>query len=132
MSSDFKCSYMARSSLAYIPNFSVKFSFQLIYTDYANWAYFDKKSHLNLLLWNRWTKLKQIWQGWSLGGSLSILCPTAPPPFKMAAVTKNRNFFSCQFPLYFKSKWTQILTAMSSLTYILGFSGRFFQPVYSV
>ena len=22
------------------------------------------------------------------------------PPFKMAAVTKNRNFFSCQFPLY--------------------------------
>jgi hypothetical protein len=29
----------------------------------------------------------------------------------MAAVTKNRNFFSCQFPLYYKSKWTQILTA---------------------
>ena len=32
-------------------------------------------------------------------------------PFKMAAVTKNRNFFSCQFPLYYKSKLTQILTA---------------------
>jgi hypothetical protein len=29
----------------------------------------------------------------------------------MAAVTKNRNFFSCQFPLYYKSKLTQILTA---------------------
>ena len=25
----------------------------------------------------------------------------------MAAVTKNRNFFSCQFQLYYKSKWTQ-------------------------
>jgi hypothetical protein len=33
------------------------------------------------------------------------------PPFKMAADTKNRNFFSCQFPLYYKSKWTQILAA---------------------
>jgi hypothetical protein len=41
---------MARSSLAYIPGFSVKFFFQPIYTDYANWAYFDKRSHSNLLL----------------------------------------------------------------------------------
>jgi hypothetical protein len=24
---------------------------------FANLAYFDKRSHLNLLLWNRWTKL---------------------------------------------------------------------------
>jgi hypothetical protein len=29
----------------------------------------------------------------------------------MAAVTKNINFFSCQFLLYYKSKLTQILTA---------------------
>jgi hypothetical protein len=42
-------------------------------------SYFDKRSHLNLLLWNRWTKLNRTWQGWSLGGSLSKLCPTAPP-----------------------------------------------------
>jgi hypothetical protein len=28
--------YMARSSLTYIPRFSVKFFFQPIYTDYAN------------------------------------------------------------------------------------------------
>ena len=33
---NFNCSYMARSSLAYIPGFSVKFFFQPIYTDYAN------------------------------------------------------------------------------------------------
>ena len=38
-----------------------------------------KLSHLNLLLWNHWTKLNLTWQGWSLGGSLSKLCPTAPP-----------------------------------------------------
>jgi hypothetical protein len=36
MSSNFNCSYMARNSLTYIPGFSVKFFFQLIYTDYAN------------------------------------------------------------------------------------------------
>jgi hypothetical protein len=27
-----------------------------------------------------------------------------PSPFKMAAVAKNINFFSCQFLLYYKSK----------------------------
>jgi hypothetical protein len=36
MSSNFNCSYMARSSLTDIPGFSVKFFFQPIYTDYAN------------------------------------------------------------------------------------------------
>jgi hypothetical protein len=42
----------------------------------------------------------------------------------MAAVTKNRNFFSCQFLLYYKSKSTQILTAATwhKQAYILGFS----------
>jgi hypothetical protein len=50
MSLNFNCSYMAMSSLTYTPCFSVKFFFQPIYTDYANWAYFDKRSHLNLLL----------------------------------------------------------------------------------
>jgi hypothetical protein len=42
--------WRAGAGLTYIPGFSVKFFFQLIYTDYANWAYFDKRSHLNLLL----------------------------------------------------------------------------------
>jgi hypothetical protein len=40
---------MAMSSLTYIPYFSVKCFFQAIYTDYANYAYFDKRSHLNPL-----------------------------------------------------------------------------------
>jgi hypothetical protein len=38
------------SSLTFILGFSVKFFFQPIYTDYANWTYFDKRSHLKLLL----------------------------------------------------------------------------------
>jgi hypothetical protein len=33
-----------------LPGLSVKFFFQPIYTGYANWAYFDKRSHLNLFL----------------------------------------------------------------------------------
>jgi hypothetical protein len=38
---------MAKSSLTYISGFSVKFCFQPIYADYANWAYFDKRSQQN-------------------------------------------------------------------------------------
>ena len=38
-----------------------------------------KLSHLNLLLWDPWTKLNQTWLGWSLGGSRSKLCPTDLP-----------------------------------------------------
>ena len=34
---------------------------------------------INTLLKGESTKLNQTWQGWSLGGSLSKLCPTAPP-----------------------------------------------------
>jgi hypothetical protein len=99
--------YMAVRSLTYIPGFSVKFFFQLIYTDYANEAYFDIRSHLNLLFWNLWTKLNQIW----LGGSLSKLCLTALPSIQDGCFTKNRNFFNCPLLLYYKSKWAQILTA---------------------
>ena len=50
MSSNFNGSYMTMSSLTYIPGFSVKLFIQSIYTDYAIKAYFDKRSHLNLLL----------------------------------------------------------------------------------
>jgi hypothetical protein len=56
ISSNFNCGYMAMSRITHyyynILGFSVKFFFQPIYTDYANLAYFDKRSHLNLFLWN--------------------------------------------------------------------------------
>ena len=44
-------------SLTYIPRFSVKFFFQPIYIDYGN---IDKRSNLNILLRNCWTKF-----GWN-------------------------------------------------------------------
>ena len=40
---------MTMSSLTYISGFSVTFFFQTTLTDYANWEYFDKRPHLNLL-----------------------------------------------------------------------------------
>ena len=89
------CSYMARSSLAYVRCFCLKFFFQPIYTDYANLAYFDKRSHLNLLLWNRWTKWNQTWQWWSLGGSLSKLCPSAPSCILLLKIEISSNGQNC-------------------------------------
>jgi hypothetical protein len=51
-SNNLNCSYIATSSLTYIPGFSMQFIFLPINTDYANYAYFGTRSHLNLLLWN--------------------------------------------------------------------------------
>jgi hypothetical protein len=67
MNSNFNCSYMARSSLAYVRGFCLKFFFQPIDTDYANLAYFDKRSHLNLFLWNRFEKKSIFSNGGHLG-----------------------------------------------------------------
>jgi hypothetical protein len=60
----------------------------------------------------------------------------------MAAVTKNRNVFGCQFLLYYNITILQYELkfelqlhanmAMGSLTYIQVLSVRFVQPVYSV
>ena len=50
MSLDFNCTYMAMSSLTYIPGFSMNLFFQPMYTNYVNLAYIEKSSHLNLLL----------------------------------------------------------------------------------
>jgi hypothetical protein len=112
---------MARSSLAYIPGFSVNFFFQPIF--FSNSSHLEWRAELSDttlkgnhpgtiparfgLIWfsgfredlnaifyqnmpnlhNRYIsaerknspKLNQTWQGWSLGGSLSKLCSTAPP-----------------------------------------------------
>ena len=78
---------MAIISLMYILDFSVKLFILSIYTNYVNEGYFDKRSHLNLLLWNRWTKLTQTWQG----GSLSKLCPTAPLLLKIEISSNGQN-----------------------------------------
>ena len=56
MSSNFNNSQVIISSLMSIPFFSVKLFFQQIYTDYANYAYFDKSSHLNHLIFHQGNK----------------------------------------------------------------------------
>ena len=64
----------------------------------------------NLLLWNYWANLNQTLLKWSLGGPLSKLCPSVCPVSKMAAITKNRNFFKWPKLLYFKPESAQIWT----------------------
>jgi hypothetical protein len=83
---------MARSSLTYIPGFSVIFFFQPIYTDYANWAYFDKRSHFKS---SPLKPLNQIKANLAGVGPFQNCVRQPRPPFKMAAVTKNINFFNC-------------------------------------
>ena len=99
MSSTFNCSYMSMSSLTYILIFSVKFFVHPMYTDYANWAYFDKRSHLNLLLWNH-RETKFGWNGhWVVPFQNCV--QQIHPAFKIAAVTKNSNFFKCPLHPYY-------------------------------
>ena len=62
------------------------------------------------LLWNYWANLNQTLLKWSLGDPLSKMCPSARPVSKMAAITKNRNFFKWPKLLYFKPESAQIWT----------------------
>ena len=41
---------------------------------YCSWNIKILIKYLNLILWNFWTKLNQIWLGWSLCGLLLQLC----------------------------------------------------------
>jgi hypothetical protein len=69
---------MEMSSLAYIPDFSVNFFFQPIYTDYANWAYFDKRSHLKSCSLKPLNQVKPNLHLWRAGMSDTILKETNP------------------------------------------------------
>ena len=64
----------------------------------------------NLLLWNYWANLNQTLLKWSLGGPLSKCVRQRLPVSKMAAITKNRNFFKWPKLLYFKTESAQIWT----------------------
>ena len=57
-----------------------------------------------------WANLNQTMLKWSLCGPLSKLCPSCRPVSKMAAITKNRNFFKWPKLLYFKPESAQIWT----------------------
>ena len=66
------------SFLTYI----TRFFYELwTFEDFDQLCKLDKKGDdfkTNLLLWNYWANLNQTLLKWSLGGSLSKLCPLAP------------------------------------------------------
>ena len=64
----------------------------------------------NLLFLNYWANLNQTLLKWSLGGPLSNCVRQRRPVSKMAAITKNRNFFKWPNLLYFKPESAQIWT----------------------
>jgi hypothetical protein len=112
---NFNCSYMAMNSLTYIQGFSVKFFFQPIYTDYANWAYFDKRSHLNLLLWNRWTKLNQ---------TLSKLCWTAIEEISISSNSSHLEWRAGLSDTILKGTHQGTIPARFGLIWFSGFRGE--------
>jgi hypothetical protein len=107
MSSNFNCSYMARSSLTYIPCFSVKFFFQPIYTSGSKYVYsLSVKS--------------------TLGQNCQMLVSMKA---KKTSWDKTAIFLSvCRLSSNFNCSYM----ARSSLTYIPCFSVKFFfQPIYT-
>ena len=80
-----------------------------ILTDYAIRKKGDEIKR-NLLLWNYWANLNQILLKWSLGGPFQNCVRQRRSVSKMAAITKNRNFFKWPKLPYFKPESAQILT----------------------
>jgi len=107
------------SSLTYIPFFSLKLFFQQIYIPIMQIRDILIKDHTSPLQLQNQIKYK-------IGCKCRYVTPfpicvrQSRLPFKMAPVTKYRNFFNCPLLLYYKSKCVQILTAatISSLRYI--------------
>ena len=73
-----------------------------IFCELWTFAYFDRLCKLekrgmkfkkNLLLWNYWANLNQTLLKWFLGVPFQICVRQHRPVSKMAAITKNRNFF---------------------------------------
>ena len=81
-----------------------------ILTDYANLKKGGMKIKKNLLLWNYWANLNQTLLKWSLGGPFQNCVRQRRSVSKMAAITKNRNFFKWPKLLYFKPEIVQIWT----------------------
>ena len=91
MSSNFNCSYMARSSLTYIP-FLTHLAFrpcELLSSLFVCRPSVNI-SHFNLLLRNRWANCNQTLVEWSLGGPPWKLCPVIPTSNQDGRQAKNR------------------------------------------
>ena len=91
-------------------------------------------SHFNLLLRNHWANCNQTLVEWSLDGPLPNFCPVIPTSNQDGHQAKNRKKggwnFNC--PSQNELKFNCSYMARNSLTYIPGFSVKFFfQPIYT-
>ena len=91
MNSNFNCSYMARSSLTYIP-FLAHLAFRPC--ELLPSLFVRRQSvnilHFNLLLRNHWANCNQTLVEWSLGGLTWQLCPVIPTSNQDGSQAKNR------------------------------------------
>ena len=91
MSSNFNCSYMARSSLTYIP-FLAHLAFrpcELLPSLFVRRPSVNI-SHFNLLHRNHWANCNQTLVEWSLGDPLPELCLVIPTSNQNGRQAKNR------------------------------------------
>jgi hypothetical protein len=129
MSSIFYCSYMEMSSYIYrgedlnvevydVRQMDAKW-WQKLTWPLARWA---NKYWLPFII------SQEIWLSTFYTIYSIYLCPfqncvwQTRPPFKMAAVIKNRNFFNWPLLLYYKSKWAQFFTAATYVSYCISSS----------
>jgi hypothetical protein len=122
MSSNFNCSYMARSSLTYIP-FLPHLAFrpcELLPSLFVRRPSVTI-SHFNLLLRNHWANCNQTLVELSLGGPPWKLCPVIPTSYQDSRQAKNRKMggwnFKKSFPLKLLSQFQPNFAEM-----ILGWS----------
>jgi hypothetical protein len=111
MSSNFSCSYMARSSLTYIPFFLWNFSFSR-FIPIMQIRHILIKDHIKSSPLKPLSQIKPNLVGMVPGWVPFKNVSDSPGlhPSHMATVTKNRNFFKWPKLLYFKPECAQIWT----------------------
>ena len=108
MSSNFNCSYMARSSLICIP-FLAHLAFrpcELLSSLFVRLPSVNI-SHFNLLLRNHWANCNQTLVEWSLGGPPWKLCPVIPTSNQDGRQAKNKNKRGWNLKKIFSSETTK-------------------------
>jgi hypothetical protein len=108
MSSNFNCSYMARSSLTYNP-FLAHLAFrpcELLPSLFVRRPSVNI-AHFNLLLRNHWANCNQTLVEWSFGGPPWKLCPVIPTSNQDGHQAKNKNKKGWNLKKIFSSETTE-------------------------
>ena len=103
MSSNINCSCMTMSSSTFLSRFSVKYVFQPNYSDYCKLDSFWSNKIVPESTWNP-LNTKLVNDG-SCVISVHICVRQLRPPFKMADITKNRNFVNSNINFGAASEW---------------------------